>query len=250
MKVSGYKIYDAATAIGAEADQFAAGKLEVGGTADAAVRWQGVPVREIVGVQKITAVAADVAWTQTFEPAGTIAAGDEFYLTVQYGDSRQRQRKVYKHIAVAGAVTPTDICDAFRVLVNGDEFIAITATGAATLVLTADAAGTGVQYIVTSGATNAATFAPTAPATADVQKTDAAYFEAKYEFVDADDFGSSTLHYTAYIVSYEDSGASADGRVLTKRVAAIFIDGATAVTALETALDGTNHLAGRVDILA
>ena len=249
MKVSSYKIYDAGTGIGAEADHFAAGKLEVGGTADAAVRWLGVPVREIVDVQKIAAVAADVAWTQTFTPAGTIAAGDEFYLTVQYGDSRQRQRKVYKHIAVAGAVTATDICDAFRVLVNGDEFIAITATGTTTLILTADAAGTGVQYIVTSGATNAATFTGGA-VTADVQKTDAAYFAGKYEFVDADDFGSATDDYIAYIVSYEDSGASADGRVLTRRVPAIFIDGATAVTTLETALNGTNHLAGRVDILA
>ena len=250
MKVSSYKIYDAGTGIGAEADHFAAGKLEVGGTADAAVRWLGVPVREIVDVQKIAAVAADVAWTQTFQPAGTIAAGDEFYLTVQYGDSRQRQRKVYKHIAVAGAVTATDICDAFRALVNGDEFIAITATGTTTLILTADAAGTGVQYIVTSGATNAATFAPAAPATADVQKTDAAYFAGKYEFVNADDFGSSTDDYIAYVVAYEDSGASADGRVLARRVAAIFIDGATSVATLETALNGTNHLAGRVDILA
>ena len=236
MKISGYKVYDASTAIGAEGAIFAAGKLEVGGTADASVRWQGVPVRRILGVQKIAAVASDVAWTQTFTPAGTIAAGDEFLLTVQYNDSRQRVRKVYKHTAVAGALTPTLIGDALRALVNDDDSIAITATGTTTVVLTADTAGTGIQYVVTGGATNSATLAGGA-VTADAQRTDAGYFAGIYDGVDADDFGSATDDYIAYIVSYEESFASADGRVFAERQAAVFIDGATAVTALEDALN-------------
>ena len=233
--MSKYKVYDAGTAIGAEADQFALAKVEFGGTADASIRWEGIPVKDVSGVQKIAAVAADVAWTETYTPA-TFTVGNEFYLTVMYPDSKQTIRKVFKHIAVAGD-TATTVCNAFRSAINADDTLPITGTGTTTLVLTADVAGTGINPIVTVGATAASTFAASA-LTTDAQRTDAAYFASKFSGVSAADFGSATDDYIAYIVSYTELVSSADGVVHAKRMAAAFVDGATTVTNLENALNG------------
>ena len=94
MKIDKYKIYDTGTAIGAIGTHFLGGKFVMGGTEDKAVNWSGVPVSSIVEVSKSSAVTSSVAWTETYT-AGTIAAGNEYILTIEYPDSRQRARKVF-----------------------------------------------------------------------------------------------------------------------------------------------------------
>ena len=248
MKISKYKVYDASTGIGTEANTFALGKLEIGGTADASKRWVGIPEKDIIDINKVAAVAADVPWTQTFTPASAVA-GDEYVLTVQIGDTRQKIRKVFKHIVVAGATGAAAICDAFRALIDASS-LAIATSGTATLVLTADAAGD--QFIVTSGVIGTGTFTGGA-VTDSAEKTTGAYFAAKHSGIDSADFGSATDEYIGYFVRYKELVDSAHGKVIEERVGAIFIEGGTSVTDIEEALTGAYttiaNVGDRLDLL-
>ena len=52
------------------------------------------------------------------------------------------------------------------------------------------------------------------------------------------DFGSTTDQYDTYIVKYLDHVASSDGQIGSLASAALFIDQATATTALDDAING------------
>jgi len=233
MKISKYKVYDSGTGIGAIGAQFAGGEFVGGGTADASVNWSGVPVPSIVEVSKAAAVTADVAWTETYTPA-VFAAGNEWILTLEYADSRQKGRKVFKESYVAGD-TATTVCDRFRAQVAASS-LPLTGSGTTTLILTA-VAGAGVNYVSTVGAVGTATFAASA-LTLDAQADTSARLSAKYDGVSASDFGSTTDQYDTYIVKYLDHVASSDGQIGSLASAALFIDQATATTALDDAING------------
>lgn len=253
MRISKYKVYDADTETHTAGESFVTSKLEgvtLAATAnEKAKRWAGVPAKDIISVVKEAAVAADAAFAQTFTAAGTIAAGDVFRITIQY----QGAKKSFKHVAVSGAISPTAIAAAFRALINADSTLDITATGTDTLILTATA-GAGIDYIITPYASGAATLTGSA-VTDDAVRTDAGYFAAKHEGVDADDFGAAAADYVAYYITYSDLVPSAHGKVVEERVAAIFIDADNfgtneSGTILEADLNAASYVAGKEDLLA
>jgi phage tail sheath gpL-like len=235
MKISGYKIHDSGAALGAIGTHFVGGDLVIGGTASAVINWINIRKTGIAGYSLEAAVNTAVAWTQTFT-AGTVVTGNEFVLTIKVPDSRQVQNKIYKHIAVAGDTAQT-VANAFRALINGDSSLPITGTGTTTLILTADTAGTGVNYIGTSGATNTSTFTG-GSAVSDAQVTDAAYYAAKYEGVSAADFGSAVRDYDAYVIEYISDTIGSHGITGETRYAAVFTDNGVAGAALDNALTG------------
>lgn len=237
MKVTGYKIWDSTATLGAIGTHFVGGDLVVGGTASLTKNWSNIRKGDLRTVQLQAAVVADVAWTQTFTPAGTIAAGDVFTLTVSRPDSRQRQNRVYKHVAKAGAVTAELICDAFRALINGDDSSLITASGTTTLILTADTAGLGYSHLAVSGASGAATFTGGA-ATADEVATTAAALAAKFEGVDAADFGSAVLFYDAYVIDYRVDSNVGHGISQIPQKAIVFTESTVVGTTLDDAIAG------------
>tara|TARA_R110002110_G_scaffold175861_2_gene379645 strand:+ start:5600 stop:6352 length:753 start_codon:yes stop_codon:yes gene_type:complete len=235
MKISGYKIHDSGTALGAIGTHFVGGDLVIGGTADAVINWTNIRKTGIAGYSLEAAVVTAVAWAQTFT-AGTVVTGNEYVLTIKVPDSRQVQNKIYKHTAVAGD-SATTVADAFRALINGDSSLPITGTGTATLILTADTAGTGVNYVGTSGATNTSTFTG-GSATSDAQLTNAAYYAAKYDGVDAADFASAVLFYDAYVIEYIADVTGSHGITGEKQYAALFTESTVAGGALDNALTG------------
>jgi hypothetical protein len=241
MKISKYRIYDDGSAIGAEGAIFAAGKLEVAGSPDASIRWTGVPVKDIVSVVFAADVEADAAHQRDVTFATNPSAGDEFVVTIQYQDSRQRVRKPFKYVAVAGA-TVTTIAAAIKDLINASDapFSATNASGV--LTITADVAGAGYDPTIDGGsdsATTTVTVEAIGSATLDAVRDTAAALAAKHEGVDADDFGTLTAAkgYQQYYITYTELVPTAHGKVLEERVAAIFIDGDTATTALDDALN-------------
>ena len=227
MIISKFKVFESGTALGAIGTHFVAGMLAFGGTADLLLGWSDIIKHSILKIVKLAAVASDVAWAQTFTPA-TFTVGNEFVLSIKSPDSRQQYVKIFKYKVVAGD-TATTVCNAFRALINASS-LPITGSGSATLTLTADVAGTGINYVVTAGATGTSTFTG-GSVTADAVKTDAAHLASKYENVDAADFASTTDAYIQYLVKYKDT----DG---VERYAACFVDDGTTVTALDNAING------------
>jgi hypothetical protein len=227
MRISKFKVFENGTALGAIGTHFVAGMLAFGGTADLLKGWSDIIKHSILNIVKLAAVATDVAWTHTFTPA-TFTVGNEFVLSIKSPDSRQQFVKIFKYKVVSGD-TATSVVTAFKALINASS-LPITATGSTTLTLTADVAGTGINYVVTAGATGASTFVGSA-LTGDAVKTDAAHLAAKYENVDAVDFASTTDAYIQYLVKYKDT----DG---VERYAACFVDDGTTVTALNNAING------------
>ena len=227
MIISKFKVFENGTALGAIGTHFVAGMLAFGGTADLLLGWSNIIKHSILKIVKLAAVAADVAWAQTFTPA-TFTVGNEFVLSIKSPDSRQQYVKIFKYKVLTGD-TAASVVTAFKALINASS-LPITATGSTTLTLTADIAGTGINYVVTAGATGASTFTG-GSVTGDAVKTDAAHLASKYENVDAADFASTTDAYIQYLVKYKDT----DG---VERYAACFVDDGTTVTALDNAING------------
>ena len=238
MKISKYKIYESGTSVGTAIQQYAAGKFEVGGTADKLVNWAGIPHAEIVEVAKSAAVAANVAWTETYTPA-VFTVGNEFILTIEYPDSRQRARKVFKETAITGS-TVTTVCDGFRAQIASSG-IALTGSGTTTLILTA-VAGAGINYDATVGVGGTATFAKSA-LTLDSQISNSTTLAAKFDGVSAADFANTTDAFIVYEVKYLDHVASSDGEIGDYGYALIFVDDGTAVTVLDLAINGPSVIA-------
>jgi hypothetical protein len=248
MKILGYKVYDASTSIGLEAAHFSAGQLVVGGTADAVRNLTTPLVTRIVEVKKIAAVAADAAEERRSTLSGAIVAGEKFTATLSYGEARQKVNKRFTVYAVTGE-TATTMANKLFAAINAAGIDFTAASGAAgRLDVTRDTAG--VPFILTVGTDSAAaSFGAVSVATAAARRTDAAFFAEKFDGVLASDFGSATDDYQAFVVSFLDPEDTVHGIVQAEKKVAFFIDGATAVTTLETALNGTNHQAGRVDVL-
>jgi hypothetical protein len=79
-----------------------------------------VPLTELISSVMIDP-AVGVAATFDFTLAGTYVAGDEVKLTVVSNETtRQLWRKTYTHIVQVGAVTVTNIADAFVLLMSAD----------------------------------------------------------------------------------------------------------------------------------
>lgn len=245
MKISKYKVFDASTAVvtGAdaaakEASVFALGKLDPQATADASIRWAGIPVKDISSIVKEAAVAADDQYeaTVTFATAPAAAGGETFTVTVQYPDSRQRVRKVFKHVTPASP-SVTTIAVAIKDLINASDIPFTASNSSGVLTLVADTAGAGYEPSITGGTDSATTTVAVARTVTDKQRTDAAYFAAKHDHIDAADFGSATDDYIAYYVKYTELIDTAHGKALEERCAALFVDGATTLTELEAALN-------------
>ena len=251
MKISKYRVYDDGSGVGAESEVFAAGKLEVAGSPDASVRWAGIPVKDIIKVTKVADVDADAAHQRDITFATNASAGDKFTVTIQYPEGRQRVRKSFKYTAV-GADTPTVIAAAMFDLINASD-IPFTATKAAgVLTITADTAGAGYDPQMDAGtdsATTTVTVEAIGSATLDAQRDTAAKLAAQHEGVDAADFGTLTAAqgYIQYYIHYTELIDTAHGKALEERVAAIFIDGDTTVTALDNALAGAYTAIADID---
>ena len=218
MKIDKYKIYEAGGVIGALGSSFVGGVYSPL-TATTSVNWAGIPAKSILGVSKSAHVVADIAWEQIYT-AGVFTAGNEWILTLEYSDSRQKGRKVFKESYVNGD-DATSVCNRFRAQVASSS-LPLTGSGTTTLILTA-VAGAGVNYVATLGAVGTATFSAGA-ATADAQETISTRLAAKYDGVSAGDFANVTDEYATYIVKYLDHVASSDGEIGAIRNAAIFME--------------------------
>lgn len=238
MKIDKYKIYETGTSVGTAIQQYAAGKLEVGGTADTLVNWTGIPKAEIVEITKAAAVAADIAWAQTYT-AGSFVAGNEWILTLEYSDSRQKGRKVFKESFVLGD-TDLIVCNRFRAQVAASD-LPLTGSGTTTLILTA-VAGAGVNYVATLGVVGTATFTA-GGATADAQITNATRLAAKFDGISAASFANVTDAFIVYTVKYLNHVASSDGEIGDYGYALVFVDDGTAVTVLDLAINGPTVIA-------
>jgi hypothetical protein len=246
MKVTGYKVLDAGGTISAA---FLKGKLDATG-ATLSKNWPQIPAGAIVAAQSIAAVAADVAWTQNVVFATAAVAGEKFTITISSPDSRQKFNKRFTYYAV-GADTAEVIEAAFIAAINASDALPITASngGAGTVTLTADTAGTGINYIVTAGTNSATTTVTPGAVTADAQLTDAAFFAAKFDNVDTADFGDLAADYAAISIKYKRTFNSAHSLVGEYETAVIFYEAAATVTALLAGLNGTTHDAAKQDLL-
>lgn len=256
MKISKYKIFDDGIVIAAAGSHFAQSKLVVAfdtPSQEVAVRWTDIPVKDIISVVYAADVEADDAYEATVEFAtASPSVGDEFALTIQYPDSRQRVRKSFRYVAKAGDDV-TAIAVAFKDLINASDipFGASNASGVLTII--ADVEGAGYEPIIDAGTDSASTTIVFTKTVSDAVRDTAAALAAKLEGVDADDFGTLTAAkgYQQYYITYTELVPTAHGKVIEERVAAIFIDGNTVPAAtLDADLNAATYIAGKEDLLA
>jgi len=129
---STYLILDGLAAAGTSVD-LAAGVLSVGDPLQVLCKYNAITKASI------TSPVAEVPQVTTLTP---IAAANSVYTIMiqQYNFSTGRTYTAqYTYTTAAAGDTPTTICNAFRSQINSDQNIKIDATGAATLILTADA---------------------------------------------------------------------------------------------------------------
>jgi hypothetical protein len=261
MRISKYKVYDADAETFSAGESFVASKLEGVTYANASkqtdVRWAGIPVKDIISVSKEAAVAGDAAHERDVTFATDPSAGDEFALTIQYPDSRQRVRKSFRYVAKSNDDI-TAIAVAFKDLINASDIPFGASNAVGVLTITADVAGAGYDPTIDAGTDSASTTVTVeaiGAATLDAERTDAGYFAAKHEGVDADDFGDAAADYVAFYITYSELVPSAHGKVVEERVAAMFFDADNFAATesggiLEADLNAASYIASKEDLLA
>lgn len=99
---------------------------------------------------KIQAPVAEVLQVTTLTPVADANSTYSFFITQWNPADGNMRTWEYSHETAASGATATTICDFFRAAINADTTIKIAATGAATLILTAEAG----YPIFTVGITN------------------------------------------------------------------------------------------------
>lgn len=129
---STYLILDGLAAAGTSVD-LAAGVLSVGDPLQVLCKYNAItkasitsPVAETPGVETLTPIAAANSVYQFIIQQYNLSTGVTYTGT-------------YTYTTAAAGDTATTICNAFRSQINNDQVLKVTATGAATLILTADA---------------------------------------------------------------------------------------------------------------
>lgn len=249
MKIVKYKVVDAGATVSAATSQFATGKLVGAFSAATDVRFEeGILVKDIVKVTELPAVLADGAFLQSITFATAPSAGDEFMVTISYQDKGQREHRRFGYIAEAGSLTVTDIAAGIAAKINASD-VPFTATPSSGVLTIAGNAGAGFQPVLGGGTDSSTTTVAFGSIANDAEKTDAAYYAAKFEGVDAADFGDAAVGYDAHIIEYLEDVDTVHGIVKEKRFAAFFTANTVSYGNLTTAFNAATYDGDKFDLL-
>jgi hypothetical protein len=249
MKIAKYKVVDAGATVATSTLHYVKGKLVGDFSASTDVRFEeGIQVVDIIDYIESAAVLADVAFTQDITFATAPAEGDEFMVTVSYEASGSRIHRRFGYIAQAGSLTVTAIASAIKDKINASDvpFAASNASGVLTIT---GAAGVGYQPILGGGTDSSATTVTLGAVTDDAEKTDAAYYAAKFENVDTDDFGDDAVGYAVHVIVYLESVSTVHGIVKEKKYAAFFTENTVNYGHLTTAFESSSYKQSKYDLL-
>jgi phage tail sheath gpL-like len=250
MKISKYKVVDAGATVGAATSQFASGKLLGSFSASTDVRFEeGILVKDIVKVTELAAILTDRAFTQDVTFATAPSAGDEFGVTISFVLDGQKANRRFGHIAQAGALTVTDIAVAIKDKINGSDVPFTASNASGVLTITADVAGAGYTPILTAGTDSATTTVVLGAVTEDLEKSDAAYYAAKFDYVEASDFASQTVAYNAYVIEHLEDVDTVHGIVKEKRFGCFFLANGVGNLNLVNALNAATYDGDKFDLL-
>jgi hypothetical protein len=245
MKISGYKIYDTGTNVGAASAQFVDGSLEIGGTATKSSNWESMSKRQIVSADKKAVQLLGGFWGRTVTFANNAVKGEKFTITFQISDSRQTIMRRFSYYAV-GSDTPTVIAAALADQINAvsDEtkIIAFASSGSVDLTATEN-----IGNIPITAGSNSLTVTTTITGSGqDSRQTNPAYFEDEYG-IPASEFGAPTRIYAAYLFKYLVKKDTVHGIVEEEKSQIAIFEQAVVLTPLDDAIAGNYAAIGDLD---
>ena len=214
MIISGYTVVNQSATIGASSTFFSTGFFKANATSNASAspvakgvvadRAGKIKATDILAVGFKAADTTDTAFVRPFTIAGTIAAGDEFRVSITFAGGQKRS---YMHKAIAGATTATAVAAGLASQIDADETIALGATNSSGVVTATGVAGDDIQFVFTFGKVSASgTIAASGSAVAASPITDAYYWAKRFENIKVADFYAPDDAHDAYTIQYREGG--------------------------------------------